>query len=479
MKKQICSVITVIVIFVTVSAVAAPTIIRDKRITDIALTPTLGRGYTIVTNTFQSKCLDDIAVTDPSYDFQYKFESVESTKSTDTSTSMERGANAGYAGISMDLSAKFTFASGKKEFYHHIFVEINMDTYYASVDEAKTKMSASAANLLTSDDIPGFFSSCGSYYVRSLGRNAKFISIFTYTDETDTKDAAFEAALEMSVKAFGVEAGAKSSISQTVSTQASNKKLTITTNAFGLGKNEGATLISYDLESFKAAIKDAFISMQNPMTGKVTTMEVVPWVENTEFQSLVKLEKEVPDPDKGGKPMLLYKKKHILNQNAEFLAEVERADRNYMNIFYKAKICQQTIRATWYKGDKLHPSAKDLTIVNNKFPNETMLLGELDSLLTDQNVDILLDNEEAFMYGGKVGEKKGSGDKTAGKTGGGDKASAVMCIDKLLESGMFVTSWRQIKECVEIRGKLSAVIGEKVDDYCMPQIAKPVAKSGK
>ena len=160
----------------------------------------------------------------------------------------------------------------------------------------------------------------------------------------------------------------------------------------------------------------------------------------------------------------MYKKKHILNQNGEFLAEVERADRNMMNIFYKAKICQQTIRANWYKGDALHPNFKAMKIVNNKFPNEQMTLGELDALISDKNVDTLLDNEEKFMYGGKIGAK------------GGSKDSAVACIDKLLESGMFVTSWRQIKECVAIRAKLSAVISEKVDNYCMPQIAKPVAK---
>jgi hypothetical protein len=370
------------------------------------------------------------------------------------------------------MSQKFTYASGKKEFFHHIYVEINMDTYYASVDEAKSKMSSSAGMLLTNNDIPGFFSSCGSYYVRSLGRNAKFVSIFSYTSVEETKDAAFEAALEMSVKAFGVEGGARSSISSSVSQQASNKKLTITTNAYGLGKNEGATLISYDLETFKAAIKDAFISMQNPMTGKVTSMEIVPWVENTEFQSLIKLEKEVPDPSTGGKPMLLYKKKHILNLNAEFLAELERADRNLMNIFYKAKICQQDIRANWYKGGKLHPGFTNTQLVNNKFPGEPepFTLGQLDKMLSDANVSKLLDDEEMFMYG-KVSTGTGGG-------GGGGKGANV-CIEKLLESGMFTLSWRNVKECRAMRDKLSAVMNEKIDNYCMPQLARPKSEPEK
>ena len=53
--------------------------------------------------------------------------------------------------------ATATSSMTKTEHSHHIFVEINMDTYYASVDEARTRMGASAASLLRKNDIPGFF----------------------------------------------------------------------------------------------------------------------------------------------------------------------------------------------------------------------------------------------------------------------------------------------------------------------------------
>lgn len=456
MTKKSCYCIAIMfAILTTISVIAGPTIIRDNRIKDLALTPVLGRGYTIVTNTFQSKCLDNVVVTDPSYDFQYKFESLEQTKSLDTSTSSETSVKGTYVpyDLTVDISSKATFASGKKEFYHNIYVEINMDTYYASVDEARSRMSDSAATLLQNKDLPGFFSSCGSYYVRSLGRNAKFVSVFTYTDISETRDMAFEAALEISVKGFG----GRSAMSSQVTQQAGTKKLTITAQAWGLGKNEGATLISYDLETFKAAIKDAFISMQNPMTGKVTSMEVVPWVENTEFQKLIDLEKEVTDPATG-KTMLLYKKKHILNLNAEFLAEIERADRNMMNIFYKAKICKQTIDASWASGGKLLPEYQNIDIINNKFPGKTMKLGVLyNQHLKLASIEKLLTDEEAFMY--KLGAQK--------------------CMDTLLESGMFIKSWRKVPPCVKIRGELSKVMSEIIDDYCMPNLARPPEKEEK
>src|SRR5687767_9013244 len=69
--------IAVVLVWVTaVSPVAhgGPSIIRDEMLQDTAITPTLGRGYSIATNTYQSTCLVDVVSTTPSYDFDYTFE---------------------------------------------------------------------------------------------------------------------------------------------------------------------------------------------------------------------------------------------------------------------------------------------------------------------------------------------------------------------------------------------------------------------
>jgi hypothetical protein len=446
--KHFIIVISIFVAILSSSLQAGPTIIRDKRITDLALTPTLGRGYTIVTNTFQSKCLANVVVTDPSYDFQYKFESIESSNASHMATAASFGLEVPVAGGTVSASGSTSASSDMTESKHHIYVEINMDTYYASVDESQTQMGSAAAELLTNNDIPGFFSSCGSYYVRSLGRNAKFISIYTYSDKSSKKDAAFESTLKASIMSFG---SGEASASGEMMESASEKKLTIIARAYGLGKNEGASLISYDIETFKAAVKDAFISMQNPMTGKVVNMEIVPWVENTEFQNLIKLEETVADPETG-KTMLLYKKKQVLNGNAEYLAEIERADRNMLNTYYKAKICRQNIEASWMNDGKIHPDYEKVDIGNNKFPSQKIPLQKLlDDFLTNEKINKMLDDEEKFMY---------------------DAGGASECITEMLDSGMFVKSYRDIESCKELRGKLSAVIGETVDNYCMPEIFK-------
>ncbi len=503
MNSRFCVLIAILLTAFCPSLIAGPTIIRDARITDIALTPTLGRGYTIVTNTFQSKCLDNVVYTDPSYDFQYKFESLDVSKAQQLSVAASFGLAVPLKAVTLGGGASMQTSTTSSVRKHHIFVEINMDTYYASVDEAQTRMGSTAGQLLTNNDIPGFFSSCGSYYVRSLGRNAKFISIFSYETRTETRDVKFEASLKAEIMKFGGgcstedvcgalgggdpfggdeggEAGqggdggdtggnsggtagaagaggggggeVSGSVSMSLAQQSDSKKLSIISRAYGLGKNEGATLISYDIETFKAAIKDAFISMQNPMTGKVTTMEIVPWVENTDFQNLIQLEKDVPDPQTG-KTMLLYKKKQVLNENAEFLAEIERADRNMMNIYYKSKICKQLIEANWMKDkNNIHPDYQNAKLKNNKFPRENMELSKLiTDHLNDKKIDDLLKAQETFMYG----------------SGG-----ANVCINKMLESGMFTISYRNIPECQQLKPKLSAVISTTVDNYCMPELVK-------
>jgi len=461
-KKLLIPAIAGIIIFSGLSLVAGPTIIRDNRIFDLAATPALGRGYSLSTNTFQSTCLKDVKITEPSYDFDYTFESMEKEKSTRRRTSVGGSIDVSHSMFNVKLSGSSTTVDGNTLYYHNVRVEINMDTYYASVDESKSLLSDAAKTLLLNNDIPGFFHSCGSYYVRSLGRNAKFVSVFTYMDERSERNKEFELQLELAIKGFGAQllslmggagGGASTSIKNSFESMARKKKLTITTKAWGLGKSQGATLIAYDLKTYKAAIKDAFISMQSPMTGRVTTMEVIPWVENAAFQNYIKLEEDVVD-DKSGEKLLLYEKKHILNLNAEYLARIERTERRMMDIYYKALICRQIISSNWKQDGNFMKGTADLKIQNNRNAN-TILLSELDLELTQEKIDKLLEAESNFMYA-----KEGAAD----------------CMKKIMRGGIFKKSWRDIPVCRKLRSRLTSTVNEKIDDYCMPRLAKPKGK---
>jgi hypothetical protein len=258
------------------------------------------------------------------------------------------------------------------------------------------------------------------------------------------------------------------------SEEASSKHLTITTMAFGLGKDKKATLISYDIDTFKNAIKDAFMSMQNPRTGKVSSIEVIPWVENTQFQTLIGIEKsedeyEILKDEKGNvikdalgnprkklKPKLtLYEKKHFLTTNAEFLMEIERVDRNLMNMYYKAKLCRKNIDMQWKSGGKLKKEYENSIVQNNRDPDETMPLGDLDKKLTPETIKGIYDLERKFMYG-----------TDPNKQGG-----ASFCIRRIMEEGIFKKSHRDIAECQDIIEKLGEVQDEVIEYYCLPMLA--------
>jgi hypothetical protein len=188
--KRVCiPVVASIVLIISLGLFAGPTIIRDNRITDTATTPLLGRGYSVGTNTFQSSCMKKVVVTEPSYDFTYTFDSLEQSgkRTTTREGDVERkvgektetkirkawkwnwGQWSG-SGEYRDIVKKTTSKIGKetvinnvKWYSHIILANIDLYSYYASVDEANSELSDSAVELLRNQDAPGFFNSCGPY----------------------------------------------------------------------------------------------------------------------------------------------------------------------------------------------------------------------------------------------------------------------------------------------------------------------------
>src|SRR2546430_1785016 len=109
-------------LLVAAQAWAGPTIVRDTRITDLGTTPVLGRGYSLATNTFQSACLKDVVITEPSYDFQYLFKELESSSSSSSENSYSVGGN--YSGwwISAEFQSSGSFAAKNNRSAHSIVV---------------------------------------------------------------------------------------------------------------------------------------------------------------------------------------------------------------------------------------------------------------------------------------------------------------------------------------------------------------------
>jgi hypothetical protein len=204
--------------------------------------------------------------------------------------------------------------------------------------------------------------------------------------------------------------------------------------------------------------------MQNPLTGKVTSIEVLPWVENTQFQDLIKLEESAPiteeykdekgNTQKRTKTLLLYEKKYIMNLNAEFFAEIERVDRNKLNIFYKTKLCKEQVDANWKSGTgearifRVYggKSYADRWVRNNVGSPATIRLKDLDRALNENNkIEMLYRDREAFM----------------------NKARACM---NILIKNIFTMPYRDIQECTALQKSMGQIEEQIIQDHCMPSL---------
>lgn len=435
---------------------AGPTIIQDQRVSNIGATPILGRGYSISTNSYQSNCFAEIKQSEPSYDFIYQFVTKENFLDDDS----ER------KGLNQTLKQFATHAFRKKIFSNpqhkqvnkqtlKIIVSIQLNSYYASLDESQVSISNSATRLIQNNDLPGFFSSCGSYYIKSMIRKAIFFAEFQFESIDDTSDAAFIYLLNTKIKGFNPASTNKNNppgiinIQQKIkfSTIAKTRKLRIFAAAFGLGKRKNSSLISYDIESFKTAVKNAFITMQNPNTGKVTAIEIIPWIENTNFQSLLAADNQINSTQ--------YDKKYNISLNAGLLAEIERVDRAMMNTYYKAKMCRQFIDSNWKhsRGNRflLKPNYIKRYVMNNYDSSIGLLLKQLDKYLSKSSIEQLYLKHQSFVYGGK------------------DKKQGVRrCISALQKAGLEYISFRDLDVCNQLEDKLINFNNPIIDNYCMP-----------
>lgn len=434
---------------------AGPTVLRDDQLKDLAVTPVLGRGYSLATNTFQSICLTEFPRTKASYDFRYKFEQIEADGSRKSDTTV--GGSAEYRGggfgfrVNIKVSGSTQIIDGKTYHSHHMLVTTSVDSYYSSIDESKARIGDAARELLTSNDVPGFFDACGMYYIRSIGRSAQFVSVFTYKTESQTRDVSFEAKLQAEIKGWGQSGKVDVSTKGSIKEEASKKYLTIESTALGLGKDEKASLIAYDLETFRNAIKDAFVSMQQEDTGMVTSIEVVPWVENADFQRILKLQEAKPGAD--GKPISPYAQKRILNQNGEFLAEVDRVARAKLNVYYKAKQCRARIDLDYKVGGQFLPEFAEAQVINHR-SGAKMPLTTLEAALLPDKIEQLFTDYRSFLYGD-----------------GANSVGAVTCVRDLIEAGLAVRSHREIESCNKVEQQFAVISAQLVDENCMPKLA--------
>ena len=165
---------------------------------------------------------------------------------------------------------------------------MRIDRYYSSVREELSPLSTSALKLLDNEDFIGFFKSCGPTYVRSIRRAQEMTAIFKFKADSATAAKDFASGLKKKITR-----GPKESSSSTDPTI--SKSLIIKISGFGLGLNvqQSNTLVSTNIEEFNEIMKFAYVAFttteDTQHIGMVFGIEIVPWVDNTEFQVASKL----------------------------------------------------------------------------------------------------------------------------------------------------------------------------------------------
>jgi len=279
---------------------ASPYTISDDRIRSLDITPVLGRGYSIGTNSFQSTCLVVDEVTSPSYNYDYTFTDVQ--RGNELEQSMEGSMSASFSywivkgevSVSASSSGKYTSQS------RMIVATMRIERYYSSVREELSPLSDDALTLLDRQDYIGFFKSCGPNYIRSIRRAQELTAIFSFTSSSAEMASEFSLSISASTPDTFFSSGGSSKLDVSASSKFSSiaKSMQITIVGFGLGLNsEGSsTMVAASLEEYQEVMKYGFKSFtQNEDShniGMVYGMEIVPWVDNTAFQVNSKLMEE-------------------------------------------------------------------------------------------------------------------------------------------------------------------------------------------
>merc|ERR1711957_959304 len=249
-----------------------PYTISDDRIRSLDITPVLGRGYSIGTNTFQSTCLMVDAVTSPSYNYDYVF--TDMTEDTESEAAMEGSVSGSFSYWLVKGEASFEAKSSGKVTAktRKLVATMRIERYYSSVREELSPLSEDALTLLDRQDYIGFFKSCGPNYIRSIRRAQELTAIFSFTSTSADVAASFVATV-----------------------QASSPN-TFFSSGLGLNSEGSATMVAASLEEYQEVMKFGFKSFtQNEDShniGMVYGMEIVPWVDNTSFQVNSKLMEE-------------------------------------------------------------------------------------------------------------------------------------------------------------------------------------------
>lgn len=449
--NRIEKIITFISAVLFVSNVSANSlVIKDNRLTELGIAPTLGRGYSVSTNKYQSMCYDKIVHTKPSFDFKYDFYEIKKSylEKISKSKKLEDIYLNGFLNTHLKFDEEVSETEGLKKYeIINILVQMDVTSYYFSLDESKSEIGASAQEIIKNSNLSQFFQICGFYYIRSIGRHSKYLALLKYRS---TKDEASDSRFKEKLKKQLFSLSDNSKIDDTLKTEFSERQLRINIQGFGLGDGALDSIVPTNISEFKSALKQAAKLVQGPSSGKITSMEIVPWIENIKFKHV----STSADHTIGYK----YREMRNIEENSNVLAEIERIDSVQRSTYSKARHCLINMESNYPSGTGPYDFNPDKTFFYNVANplNKKLNLSLRDAMkyINYDSVESISNANEEFMFGDER-----------------SVIGAVDCIDAINEKGIEHVNYRRIKSCKGVM-KYRLKHYHILDFYCPLQLVE-------
>uniref|UniRef100_A0A7S1B4T6 Uncharacterized protein n=1 Tax=Corethron hystrix TaxID=216773 RepID=A0A7S1B4T6_9STRA len=221
-----------------------------------------------------------------------------------------------------------------------------MDRYYESLDESVASMSADAIQLVLQAEYISFLQACGPMFIRGMRRTAHVQAAFKYTSKSRNGSFSFGVAVAGGGKVpIGAVGGAfVGGFTRGSFALSSKLEVKITARGLDLNRPESNSLIVTNAENYHIALETAYLAMLNPRTGLVSSIEVVPWTNNMQFQAAAGLDLLIlheVDGEEEEFPNDL--KRFNYMANAEHIARMDEVMRYRYNMINHLQACMRSL----------------------------------------------------------------------------------------------------------------------------------------
>lgn len=458
---------------------ASPRLITDNRIENLNGFPSIGRGYNLQSNTLQSMCFAKLVKNKPTFDLNYDVEEVTQDFFSDIPEVGKKRLEKINAHFFVNKYYRKNELDNVKKVYQlkNLLVRVEIRNYYYALDETQSRISPSVRQLLENKEYVTFFNSCGQHYVRSVGSFSSYMALLQYRLTPDEQaDQAFAQRIERGLFNFSGD----KKIGKGFSKAAEARGMRVFIQALGLSKGELVNLVPVDIDQFRTTVQDTVKLMQDPSSGLVSYIEVVPWVENPELTVFI-----TSGITGGGEQFIKLKR---LEANSGVITEINRISNNQIEQYHIASMCKKILFENYMdktsrnffeniSGKKEEaPTVLFLTdIIDQKTRSYDLDKTFFYNLAYIHNKDVYLTLREFIQYFAKhPPDNLFEANKAYlyGKEGG---VGAVSCIDQIYKRGLEKTEYKTIPACTKALNYIKSQTFF-LDQYCLPKPAKLVFK---